>query len=96
MSLPSFCFVGALYVAWILFYVGLFSVRTFFFSQTCKNLLSRVSTRCRHRFGAEGTKTLQEIIPDLLIDICFLSTALGGGGGRLSRGTRTLADVKIK
>jgi hypothetical protein len=26
-----FCFVGALYVAWVLFYVGLFSVRTFFF-----------------------------------------------------------------
>jgi hypothetical protein len=32
MPLPSFCFVGALYVAWVLFYVGLFSVRTFFFS----------------------------------------------------------------
>jgi hypothetical protein len=29
-TLPSFCFVGALYVAWVLFYVGLFSVRTFF------------------------------------------------------------------
>jgi hypothetical protein len=25
-------FVGALYVAWVLFYVGLFSVRTLFFS----------------------------------------------------------------
>jgi hypothetical protein len=24
-------FLGALYVAWVLFYVGLFSVRTFFF-----------------------------------------------------------------
>jgi hypothetical protein len=31
MPLPSFCFVGALYVAWVLFYVGLFSVRIFFF-----------------------------------------------------------------
>jgi hypothetical protein len=31
MPLPSFCFVGALYVAWVLFYVGLFSVRTFLF-----------------------------------------------------------------
>jgi hypothetical protein len=25
-------FLGALYVAWVLFYVGLFSVRTFFFA----------------------------------------------------------------
>jgi hypothetical protein len=32
MPLPSFCFVSALYVAWVFFYVGLFSVRTFFFS----------------------------------------------------------------
>jgi hypothetical protein len=31
MPLPSFCFVCALYAAWVLFYVGLFSVRTFFF-----------------------------------------------------------------
>jgi hypothetical protein len=30
MPLLSFCFVGALYVAWVPFYVGLFSVRTFF------------------------------------------------------------------
>jgi hypothetical protein len=28
-----FLFLGALYVAWVLFYVGLFSVRTFFFSK---------------------------------------------------------------
>jgi hypothetical protein len=31
MPLPSFCFVGALYVAWVLFNAGLFSVRTLFF-----------------------------------------------------------------
>ena len=64
--------------------------------QTCKNLFSRVSTRCRHRFGVEGTKTLQEIIPDLLIDGRFLSTTLDGVGASLLRGTRTLADVKTK
>ena len=28
--------------------------------KTYKNLLSRVSTRCRHRFGVEGAKTLKE------------------------------------
>jgi hypothetical protein len=28
---PFFLFLGALYVAWVLFYVGLFSVRFFFF-----------------------------------------------------------------
>jgi hypothetical protein len=28
-------FLGALYVAWVFFYVGLFSVRTFFFSCIC-------------------------------------------------------------
>ena len=64
--------------------------------QTCKNLFSRVSNRCRHRFGVEGTKTLQEIIPDLLIDGRFLSTTLDGAGANLLRGTRTLADVKTK
>jgi hypothetical protein len=31
MPLPSFCFIGAFYVAWVLFYVGFFSVGTFFF-----------------------------------------------------------------
>jgi hypothetical protein len=31
MPLPSFCFFGALYVAWVLFYVGSFSVRIFFY-----------------------------------------------------------------
>jgi hypothetical protein len=30
MPFSFFCFVGALYVAWVLFYVGLFSVRTIF------------------------------------------------------------------
>jgi hypothetical protein len=64
--------------------------------QTCKNLFNRVSNRCRHRFGVEGTKTLQEIIPDLLIDGRFLSTTLDGVGAGLLRGMRTLADVKTK
>ena len=61
-----------------------------------ENIINRVSTRCRHRFGVEGTKTLQEIIPDLLIDGRFLSTTLDGVGASLLRGTRTLADVKTK
>ena len=52
--------------------------------------------KCRHRFGVEGTKALQEIIPDLLIDGRFLSTTLDGVGASLLRGTRTLADVKTK
>jgi hypothetical protein len=55
-----------------------------------------VSTRCRHRFGVEGTKALQEITPGLLIDGCFLSTTLGGVGASLLRGTMALADVKAK
>jgi hypothetical protein len=29
----SLLFLGALYVAWVLFHVGLFSVRTFFFAK---------------------------------------------------------------
>jgi hypothetical protein len=64
--------------------------------QTCKYLFSRISTRCRYRFGVEGTKTLQEIFPDLLIDGRFLSTTLGVVGASLLRGTRTLADVRTK
>jgi hypothetical protein len=38
--------------------------------------------------GVEGTKTLQEITPDLLIDGHFLSTTLDGVGASLLRGTR--------
>jgi hypothetical protein len=38
-----FCFVGALYVAWVLFYFGLFSVRTFF------SCLLRDAQRARKR-----------------------------------------------
>jgi hypothetical protein len=32
-SLRLLLFLGALYVAWVFFYVGLFSVRTFFFHE---------------------------------------------------------------
>jgi hypothetical protein len=34
LKTTSFCFVGAIYVSWVLFYVGLFYVRTFFFFRT--------------------------------------------------------------
>ena len=61
-----------------------------------ENLFSRVSTIYRHRFGVERTKTLQEIIPDLLIDGRFLSIQFDGAGASLFRGTRTLVDVKTK
>jgi hypothetical protein len=43
-----FCFVGALYVAWVLFYVGLFSVRTFLFSVGLLLFLNRKTGRPRN------------------------------------------------
>jgi hypothetical protein len=49
----------------------------------------KVSTRYRHRFGVEGTKTLQETTLDLLIDGRFLSTTLDEVGASFLRGTRT-------
>jgi hypothetical protein len=47
MPLPSFCFVGALYVAWVLFYVSLFSVRTLFFAVPVSTVACR-SCSARH------------------------------------------------
>ena len=64
--------------------------------QTCKDLFSCVTTRCRHRLGEEGTKKLQEIVPDVMLDCRFLSSTLDGVGSILLRGKKTLADVKTK
>jgi hypothetical protein len=65
MFLPSFCFVGALYVAWVFFYVGLFSVRTFFFFFFISCLLLGMA----HQYYTPTT-------PEVLIELLTIATNL--------------------
>jgi hypothetical protein len=67
-------FVGALYVAWVLFYVGLFSVRTFFFSTRTTTTLT----------------TLTSVVGDICFDACFSQLEPSPLRGRQAKKNRLL------
>ena len=61
---PSlFCFVGALYVSWVLFYVALFSVRTFFFflnRKTEKQVVNKTEKQVANKLASQKRQPLHQ------------------------------------